>query len=252
MITIEDQIKNLRDACDCAQEARDIFDQTGERERQIEALINQGCAYRDWAKIRRVHPHSRENVARLAARSEKSLRLAIDVAGEEWLYRRVDALINLGWLGLYTEVPELLEEATASAEAAIPAEYRFSKEHGYPVATWEHGQLLLWPQLGKLHVLYGHRIFHRYRVIENAESIDLHALAKIALYYTLGLQYNELHGSDFPGLRTARDQVYAWLKYLDVQQLHAIAHQVQQVEAEFHVGPSALRRLLQNRALWYD
>jgi tetratricopeptide (TPR) repeat protein len=251
MITVEDQIRNLRDACDCAQEAWDIFEQTGERERQIEALINQGCAYRDWATIRRVYPHARENVARLAARSEDSLRRAIDIAGDEWLYRRVDALINLGWLGLYTEVPELFEEAIASAEAAIPAEYRFSKEHGHPLAMCDHGQLLLWPQLGKLHVLYGHRIFHRYRVVENAEPIDPHALAKIALHYTLGLQYNELHGSDFPGLRAARDQVYGWLKYLDIQQLNAIAHQVQQVESEFHLDNSALRQLLENRALWY-
>lgn len=249
MLTVEDKVRHLREACDCAQEARSIFEQTGERERQIETLINEGCAYRDWVSLRRSHPNPRDNIERLAAKSEQSLRLAVELAGPELLYRKVDALINLGWLGFYAGMYDLLTEATEQAEAAIPAAYRFSTAHGMPTIPWEEAQMLLWPQLGKLHILYGHRAFQDLVTLPGPAPAS--TLAEITRHYTLGLEYNNLHGSDFPGLRSARDQVYNHLKRLEVSDLHTIAQQVIQTTSAFHLESSTLQELLQNRALWY-
>ncbi len=249
MLSIEDKIKHLREACDCAQEARSIFEQRGERERQIETLINEGCAYRDWVNLRRSHPNPRDNIERLAAKSEQSLRLAVDLVGPELLYRKVDALINLGWLGFYAGMHDLLAEATEAAESAIPPEYRFSQTHGLPTIPWEEAQILLWPQLGKLHILYGHRAFQD--LVAMPESISPGILADVTRHYTLGLEYNNLYGSDLLGLRAARDQVYNRLKRMEVAQLRTIAQHVIQITKDFHLKSSTLQELLQNRALWY-
>jgi hypothetical protein len=189
---------------------------------------------------------------RLFAESEEALRRAAALAGTSILYRRADALVNLAWLGFFAGQDDLVEAATGEAEQVIPPEYRISPASGEPSILAEQAEILLWPQLGKLHMLYGHRAFERYSVSGTSPGAGrAESLVEAVDHYLWGLEYNALYSRDSPGLRRAKDEVYEKLKEADFDGLRMIANKVQQLEQAFHLGESVIRQLLQHRALWY-
>ena len=251
----EEKIALLREARDHAREAQTIFDEKhlNEHPREVEALINDGTACRDWVKIRRVHPHSRDNIDRLFAESDEALRRAADLAGTAILYRRVDALINRAWLCFVAGRDDRIENAVREAEEAIPAEYHIGQKTGQPGIAREQAQIQLWPQLGKLHMLYGHQAFDRYATSDTFPGVGRReALIEAVSHYLWALQYNALYSSDYQGIRKSKDEVYEQLKEADFDGLRAVANKVLEIEREFHLGESVMRELLQHRALWYE
>jgi hypothetical protein len=251
--TAEERVALLREARDHAGEALIIFEQLDERLRCVEALIEQGCACRDWAEVRYTNPSPRDNLDRLVAEGEAALRQAAELAGEEILYRRVDALVNLAWLGFFSGRQDLLESAAAEAEDAIPAAYHINKQTGLPDVPLEQAQVLLWPQLGKLHTLYGHRAFDRYIGGERSAGVKQREedLLEAADYYLWSLQYSVLYSEDYRDMRRTKDEIYRRLKELNFEQLRAVADRMRLVEAQNHLGESEMQRFLRHRALLY-
>jgi hypothetical protein len=247
----DEKVRLLREARDHAREALRIFEHIGETLRQVEALINEGTACRDWVKIRREHPSSRDDIRRLKEESAEALLRAATLAGEAMLDRKVNALVNLAFLGLFAGDDDLLASAAQEAEAAIPPEYRIDKATGQPFVPYDRAKVLLWPQLGKLHILYGHREFQRYLEAAGAEAQAREALLLVAEWYIWSLQYNVLYGQESLGVRGARDEIYERLKSVDFRGLKAIARRVSDIEHQYHLGESALQQLLRHRALWY-
>jgi tetratricopeptide (TPR) repeat protein len=250
----DEKVRLLREARDHAREAVLIFDKLGERLRHVEALIEEGCACRDWVEVRHSHSSPRDNVERLIAEGAEALRSAADMAGDSIRYKRVDALVNLTWLGFFAHRDELVESAAAEAEAAIPRDYRIDKQTGLPGIAREQAQVLLWPQLGKLHTLYGHRALDRYTSVDTGtETRRFHTiLQEVVDNYLWSLQYSAQYSEDYRDMRRTREEIYERLKTLDFDQLRIVSDRVRQVEEEYHLDQSQMQRFLRHRALWYD
>jgi tetratricopeptide (TPR) repeat protein len=252
---IDEKIKLLRQAREHAEEALEIFQQLGESSRQADALIEVGCACRDWVRLRRDRPGTRDDVGRLIKRGVEALRRAADTAGEAILYRKVDALVNLAWLGFYADQDDLLDSAAREAEDAIPPEYDVDPATGRPTIAPEQAQQLLWPQLGKLNTLYGHLAFQRYQGIRHTAESELaeQVLGDAAGFYLWSLQYNAMYGEDYRDIRRARDEIYERIKVLMPDELRMIARKVRDVEKDNHLQPvSEIQQFLKRRALWYE
>lgn len=252
---IDEKVRLLRQAREHAEEALEIFNQLGESSRQVDALIEIGCACRDWVALRRDQPGMRDDLGRLIKRGAEALRRAADTASEAILYRKVDALVNLAWLGFYADQDDLLDSAAREAEDAIPPEYDVDPATGRPAIAPDQAQQLLWPQLGKLRTLYGHRAFQHYQAIRHTADRQLaeQALGEAAGFYVWSLQYNAMYGEDYRDIRRARDEIYERIKVLMPDELRVIARKVRDVEEDNHLQPvSEIQQFLKRRALWYE
>jgi len=240
------KVQLLREARDHAREAFEIFDELQERSRQVEALIEVGCAYRDWVKVRQAHPDPADDIERLASEGEKTLRRAAQLAGQTILYRQVDALVNLAWLGFFWGRLELVTEVSSQIKQVVPAGYFLDPSTGKPPIKREQAQVTLWPQLGKLQVLLGNCAFQRYE-----RTGEIQELEEVGHKYTLGLAYNRLYGEDFRDMNRGKDEIYERVKRMHEPELRAVAAGVATAEREYHLGRSTMRELLEYRALWY-
>jgi tetratricopeptide (TPR) repeat protein len=247
-----EKIELLQAARAHANEALRIFEQIDIEPRQVEALIEEGCACRDLIWILQVSDGSPEDLDTLTTQGAQTLERAATLAGEAIRYRQVDALINLAWLWSFAGRDDLFEKAALTAQAVIPEAYKITKEHGLPVLPEDESELLLWPQQGKLHTLYGYRAFRRYveTLMTMSQPGDTTFLQQAVEQYVLGLEYNALYGTDNRDMRRAKERIYEQLQDLGPAQLRIVAAKVQEVEAEFQLGMSELRKMLVNRALW--
>jgi hypothetical protein len=252
-LPIDRQADRLREVVQHAQEALEIFERIGETARQLEARIEIGCAYRDWALIRRRQPSVRENVERLIEQSRAALWQAAEIAGESIRYRQLDALVNIAWLGLYAERDDLITEYAALAEQTVLPEYRLAPETGRPALLREQAQIQVWPQLGKLHMLYGHRAMQRLAASEwDTPDARRELLTEAMTHYTLALEYNALYARDYPGMRHAKSQIFERLKGLHSDDLLLVTQVVAASEQQYHLQESVMQQLLRNLALWEE
>jgi tetratricopeptide (TPR) repeat protein len=251
-LSIEERSDLLRRAREEAQEALGFFKQIGAESRQVEALIEDGCACRDLIRVLQIGGSSPEELEPLIVEGVQALDDAAKLAGEAIRYRRVDALVNQAWLGSFVERDDLFDKAALAAEAVIPKAYKITRERGLPVLPRDASELLLWPQQGKLHTLYGYRAFRRYSdsLMTMSQPGDTTFLEQAVEQYVLGLEYNALYGADNRDMRRARERIYEQLQDLTSPQLRVVAAKVEQVEAEYQLSKSELRKMLVNRALW--
>jgi len=262
-----DCIARLREAYACASEAAEIFKSMEEPALQVSALIEMGCAQRDWATLRRQYPDPADNTELLITGSYQALEQAAQVS--PILYRRLDALVNIGWLWFYSQRDELYQQAVAAIRQVIPPEFYFDKNTGWPSVAREHIQCMVWMQLGKFYVLQGHFAFRSYarchgdRLTDEARKYLLEAVE----HYTLGLQYSSLYSDAHPTIRNAKDQIYERLSKLPRDHLKMITDKVAELEAEYKLGDAASWRsgstqafqpgkstmwnFIMRRALWY-
>lgn len=250
----EENVRLLREARDHARAAYEAFVEVGERYRQVEALIEEGCACRNWVNVRIKNPSARDDVRRLFIESRDALQRAADLAGDDVLYRKVDALVNLAWLGFFAGDNELLEEASTKAESSVGIDYKI-EETGKPRIAKEEAHILIWPQLGKLRILHGHRAFAEYygRQETGGKAERLKRADKLnaaTSYYYWGLEYSSLFSSDYQRLRLAKDEIYENFRQLHDDELWQVAMVVENIEKK--VGErSVMRGFLRHRALWY-
>ena len=270
----------LERAVQHAEEAVHIFrEEIPETDRLIEALVELGCDYRDWAKWRRDHPdlkapgEEREgrffSMEELAEKGRQALEEAAHLAEQRGiLYRRVNALLNLAWLRYYTELyvdapafedslKRLETEIFQPLEESIPQAYRIIPREVTPLGTSVGGPPQLNPagaivpllkQLGKLELLRGQIAFNRFLRSQNR---DLDALRQTVEHYTLSLSYDTLLGRQiFRDMRRAMERMYERLRKLNVQELRLVYKTVDEVEQRYGLAGqegSIMRRFLYDR-----
>jgi len=247
-LDIERKIDLLRQARDYAEEALEIFKGSGEISRQVESLIEIGCAYREWARLRFENPSALDRLDRLTGASDANLKEAATLAEEnDILYRALDAQVNRVWLGYFTDRDDIFEDGRREAERLIEQrlkDYLIVPEAGQPAIARDQAQPNLWEQIGKLHVAYGHRTFH----LAQTNNAGLHEATK---YYLLGLEYSALFSAQAGGYQRARDQIADRVRKLPASRRRELVRLVEELEKDLRLpGHSKLRELLQRRALW--
>lgn len=258
----ERKIRYLREARDWAQEAVEIFRREKEKLREIEALIEVGCACRDWLHLRLKNRNPVDNPDHLLRQARRSLERAAEEASSAYRYRQIDALVNLAWLYYYAERDDDLQEAIRKAEEAIPPAYVLYGDGASEATTQpsdpaglETSQPLIWLQQGKLQVLKGVIHFDNFqrqrKAGDNENEQAVEELQKSARFFTLGFEYDRRSGQQHQGLRQAKETVYARWKKLDPEYLQHVAQAVIEVENELGLDKSAMREFLEGRALWY-
>ena len=252
--TIDEKVSLLRGARDHAYEALDLFKKFGELNRQVEALIEIGCACRDWYAIRRLHPNSRDNTERLFEDSKQSLhRAASEAERNAIMYRKIDALVDLAWLGAIANSAELIDEANSAVWNSLGKDYLFDPASGKPHIQDDQTQVLIWPYLGKLEIMHGHRAYQKFEDNKADHQGQIENLREFATRYFWGLQYSIRYSEDYDGMNKAKDQIYERIKTLSADHLREFAKIVIQIEQEYKLKEgSAIKEFLQYRALWYN
>ncbi len=230
-----EKAKRLRLAEDFAGQAVQIFrDEVPERLRLIEALIELGCDYRDWARLRpEYYDEGDPDRVELAKRGFEALGEAAELAADEFQYRQVDALVNLAWLHFYIEEPKQAVAVLDRTDEIVPDDYLIVEGEGIPRSEGLHA--FVWTQLGKAHLLRGQIALQRYWNEPPAEGgvRDEELLYEVARHFTLTLAYSELFAEDYRGMRGAKDAMYQALKGVNVQELDALYEDVDQIAERY-------------------
>lgn len=249
--------EQLAQAAQAAEQAICIFEQINEPTRLVEALIEKGCAYRDWVKFRRDNPDvlSEEektssriwSLEDLAEKSRQAFEQAQEIAGQRNLhYLRVDALVNLAWLYYYLgQEDDAIKILKERVEPLIPAPYRITPYErglgGFPILDEKEAILPFLTQSGKMELLRGQIAFNHF-----ARTRDKSALKEAVARYTLALAYDTLfRNQEFRDLRRAKDRIYERLKGLNANEMLVAYNTVENVERTYRLGTSVMRKFLQ-------
>lgn len=272
----KDRMAVLREARRYAQEAYRLFEDIGDRLRQIESLIEEGCALRDMAGVIRDHPMPGEDLKELVQESLAALEQAATLAQQtDNAFRHVDALVNIAYLGFYAKQWDRIVQGLEHAKEAIPAGYMIT-ERGRPDAEGpDIRNRRLFTQLARIHMLIGDWLF---AVAQDSSSSRLQALsgeyerlaalfgagAPVAItsandtldratrHYTLAFEYDRLYNPLDVRVQRAQNTLYNEMKALSADQLAVVAHAIESVERDYRLGRSAMRDLLESRALLFE
>jgi tetratricopeptide (TPR) repeat protein len=264
----------LQQAVEFADRACQIFaGLSGEPSRQIEALIELGCGYRDWAKLRRDYQPlvaTRESVEGFAHLSEHALEQAEGLAEEKHIaYQTVNARVNRAWLHYYLlvhydqrhdierakqqrnqlmnclrDVAPDIEEWGDWRPSLVPREYYYVALDSTPPDKRSLSDLSTIPflaQLGKAELLWGQLAFYLH---DSDQTEEL--LRKAVRHYALALAYDDIKGSErFRDKQRAKDRIYNRLKTLNSAEWQIVYDEVSRVERVYGLGEnSAMRRFL--------
>jgi len=247
LISVEKRIDLLRQARDYAREANTYFMETGEKSRQVEALIEIGCACRDWVWRLTESPRPGDSLERLYRESRDALLDASKFAGEARLtYWKVDALVNLAWLEFY-----LLEnEAEVSEDHPLSVSIK-KAEGAFPDEAEMDKQPQVWAQKGKLHILKGHLAFRWLEQIRKQSPKGMtkeieDVLTEIATNYARSLDYSSHFAHDYQGIRQGKDGMSERLKLLNAAEMRIVCNRIKSL----YPNDSVIQTFLTNRALW--
>ncbi len=275
--TVQVRLDMLTRAYEYADEAYAIFHENGEVSRQVEALIEKGCARRDAVRLVQEAPMVSFSKERFIRESQNFLqqagKLATTLVKAPQIHnRQIDALVNLAWLGFYAgeEAGEAIRQEAEDEVERLLTEYQLAEGSARPKIYGKPDyQPLLSTQLGKLHVLRGHRIYKnheapeeennlwkaRFEILEQA-SLEVQAVYRsLAQEYFLGLEHGALYSSEYRDLRLAKQQIFDHLKGLRSEKLQLFMEYVTELETTYQIAMppgSQLRQLLVNRALWME
>lgn len=229
----------LREAAKHAEEACKIFRELKSPDRQVEALIEVGCAYRELARFQL---EMGEDAQDAALKGQQALEEAAQIAGEQQIRgRQVDALVNLAWLNYYIRRYDLAGSCLDQAQELIPQHYYITPSQKGPTLDKEQVVVPFLVQLGKAELLRGEIAFDQF-----GEHKDISALKNAGEHYTLSLEYDMLFSS-----RTARDvrrgmdRIYERLKQLNISEMRAVCNAVADAEKQYGLGISQMRRFLE-------
>lgn len=263
-------VRWLKEAIENGWQAVEIFAAAYSPIRRVEALIELGCAYRDWAKIKHDFPDEAPgNIDELIAEAETALQEAANLAREHNLpYRQMDALVDLGWLWYYIH-PDVQDEEQVQSELTngilspineiIPQEYKITPRQrsqfgafrgGIPDIDIEEAVFPLITQLAKIELLYGQIAFSQFEFAQDQRSEPaLAALKKAVGHYTLSLEYNNIvnPGQIFRDIRRAMGEIYERLKPLNIEELLHVYRFVEELEDEYALDISRMRTFLEDR-----
>ncbi|MBW7917809.1 MAG: ATP-binding protein [Anaerolineales bacterium] len=247
LLSDEERIQWLREARDYALEANSLFRQSGETARQVEALIELGCACRDWIRWLKKSSRPGDSPERLFSESKEAFKKAADLAGKNGLtYRHVDALVNLAWLDYYlldekepVDKDHAIWKAIDHAEAAFPEEIEIEK------------QPQVWAQKGKLNILKGHLAYREFIQQRQKKPKGIYpeietVLKQMGENYARGLDYGSRFASDYQGIRQAKNGISERLMLLNAAEMRVVCNQIHSLYPQI----SIIETLLTNRALW--
>jgi tetratricopeptide (TPR) repeat protein len=282
-----ERVKILREAHDCAYAAYELFESIDDRPRQIESLIEVGNALRDLIGIKRDHPNLQlpwpleNDLNKLLQQSVQALERATDLARQtNNVFRQVDAWINIAYAGFNGERPDIIERGLVKARTAIPDHYLITR-HRIPDSRDQSIQNpQVFNQLARIHMLIGYRLFAHYQRLNrsagNVKDVaqeyariaalfvdetptDFQAVDDCLRYairhYALAFECDRVFiGSDpytlsDPGGLRGQNSVYNRLRDLSAEELDIVAEAVRTFERDYPVGRSAMRDLLERRAL---
>lgn len=243
--TANTRVSLLEQALKHANEARAIFEALGEVSRQVESLIEIGCAHRDMVQLCMDNPRLRlrGSLDEHVQESTDALTLAADLAGErDILYRHVDALVNLAWLNYFQSKLDDIE-LYADHVKTDTEDYWLNPQTGKPTIRLDDRGVrrTVWPQLAKLHVVRGHGLlrccYDPAQRLEEREPV----LRQVAEMYTLAINYDILFGQNHPGMQRARADIQSQLEQLqtDPEAIRIIKAAVLETESKYHLEPYA-------------
>lgn len=245
---VTERTNRLKKAQEHCARAIDIFNpektEGKERLQLLEALIEQGCIFRDWYDLQKKyqtddkdHPDSEM----LFQQAEMSLRQAIEVGTPEaeLAYKVADARINLAWLYFSAGKYESAEHEIQRAKEQIPDEY-INLDRTLPEK--ETPQTFFWVQLGKAHLLLGLLALKKFHPDER----DFEPLSNVGRNFTLSLAYNERFAPDFRDMRRAKDKIYECVKGLRrLEEFPVILRAAQTAASDYKLDqPPALWKFL--------
>ncbi len=263
---IHTRLDILNRVFEMAKEAYDIFDERGEKSRQVEALVEMGCARRNALRLlgeSQTQVYGKEKLIKEGRQAlDQAVQLARELSAPPYIHPRfVDALVNLAWLGFYAgEGTERFGEDAENTLKDILKPYELKPGKPRPeIVDKPEYQPLLSVQLGKLYMLKGHRFYQdkghfselsrRIKTSED-DAIVESACKKLAEYYFFGLEHNAFYGIESRGLRLAKQQVFDHLKVLRPENLRIFERCLRKMEEDYNLpGPSQLRQMLVKRAL---
>lgn len=219
----EESAEHLRRAEEHAREAVYIFtSQVPERPQLIQALIELGCTYRDWAWMRDQYSGTDPDRRILARRAGDALRRAMREGAEEpgLLHMVVDAQVNLAWLHHYMEDDKKAAQELDEAIKQVPSEYYIAPKRGLP--DHDLSQSFLWVQLGKAHLLHGQIAMRQFW--QSTRPGHPEHLRAAGCHYTLSLAYDDLFAADFRDMRRGMERIYDNLKVLNVRKEFPAIH----------------------------
>ncbi len=260
------RVNMLNNAKEMAEEALEHAENQGEISRQVEALIEIGCAQRDAVRLISEEALPIFNKDKWIKESQNALEEGARLAGGAGiLYRQVDALVNLAWLGHYAggeEGKTIQAQALGQVEPLLE-KYELPIGKSKPTIFNESKyQPLLSSQLGKLHVLKGHEIYKlkqdekvwKARISEKLPATERQKdlYRQLAREYFLGLENSSLYGLEYRDLRLVKQQIFDRLKVMRPRNLDLFVEYLAEVEAEYDLAAkpgSQLRQMMVNRAL---
>lgn len=254
-----EEIANLlRRASIHATDAVQIFDEiVNERARQVEAHIERGCIYRHWAWLR---PQYEPDPARddldqetLVEMSRHDLREAMRLAGDTFVFRRLDAHVNLAWLYYYVARYDISTYGAAEGEAqvaigAMPERYRQTSKHSLPdPEDPDLPHKFYWSLLGKTYMVLGQIYTQQFeeKLIDPSTG-----LRQAGYFYTLALAYDELFALEYRDIHRAIHRIYGRFKRRNRQELDWMYEGIVQAVDEFSLAePTRLQKELATRGI---
>jgi tetratricopeptide (TPR) repeat protein len=199
------------------QQAIDIFEKdVPEKLRQVEALIELGCVYRDWGRwLPKEHPEREKKFLQ----AEKRLQQAEELAKDEFLLHRIDATVNRAWNYYYwgqldsaTKVLEGLKDERKQKNEFTRYFIEFRK--GLPLSEQNgvKGYLL---QLAKIHSLMllatkqRHEGYRQGKRRGNSDGDEENLIFELAKQCQFAFTY--AYAANHPHLETVKDHIYGLL-----------------------------------------
>ncbi|MDX9865406.1 MAG: AAA family ATPase [Anaerolineaceae bacterium] len=232
------KIKYYRDAIGFSEEAVDTLREIGATRPMADALKELGCACRNLVHYKRKYPLLiEESLDELKGKSLTVLQEALSLADND-PYRKLEAEINIAYLGFYAGDEDLYNQSIAAAKKLVPEKYKIDDE----LQLEDQQMRLFWTQLGKLHMLQGR---HALEVDDDFDgAIE---------YFAKGLECNNKYKDHYPGMQQAETHVYNILKVKRYKELLSVSKIVKKFEEEHNLqGRSFIRQRLSTRSLWVE
>lgn len=246
----------LKEAEQRGREAVRIFSkQHKEPVRLIEALLELGCVYRDWANVSVPYERPRADYTprQLAEQSERNLRRAIQMADtDELVHYRVDTLVNLAWLHYYNKQEDKARRVIEDEVLPVVPSYLIT-EKGVPQLN--NPVTFVWTHLGKAYNLLAVMTFAEYNAaIEQhrqtgpSSQLDMayQHLAQAAREWTLSLAYDQLFAVDTGyARRRDLDWLHNRVSRLNAQEMEVVYTTAKQTAETYALDkPTELQKYL--------
>jgi tetratricopeptide (TPR) repeat protein len=242
LYTPDEQEALLDQSAQLGEQAAHDFKELNESGNYVEALIETGCAYREFARIQR---ENGLKTLEIKNKSEGYLRSAMKNASAANLeYSRIDAEIDLAWLyfymGDYENAREEAEQAIDSMGECVQIGEEEIENEASDCTIWQ-------PLLGKAHLLLGEIDAEKAEIAHKNEDTGSERdtiLKSAGEHYTMALAYDRMYAEDFRDLRRAKDTIYRRVNAFGEQRMHHLLAGVRNAEREGVTGKLTLMREL--------